>query len=102
VVCVVCLREGVPLYLYRASGDARSYIWREACTPPPLHVKEAPTHEGVAEQRRQGVAAPWDQSGRSLTEPPRHRLCVVGHMLDMGCVTPQVLGLHFGTYIAWA
>jgi hypothetical protein len=38
--------QGVPLYLYRARGYARSYIWREACTPLPLHVEEAPPQQG--------------------------------------------------------
>jgi hypothetical protein len=49
IVSLLCLLfqvcdgvEGVPLYLYRARGGAASYIWREACTPPPMHVEEAP------------------------------------------------------------
>jgi hypothetical protein len=57
-VCDVFERGRVPLYLYRERGGAWSYIWCEACTPPPLHVEEAPIHEGVAEQRRQGGGGP--------------------------------------------
>jgi hypothetical protein len=70
---VWCVWErGVPLYLYRARGDAWSYIWREACTPLPLHVEEAPTHEGVAEQCRQGATAPREQPvpDRASSPPP--------------------------------
>jgi hypothetical protein len=65
LTCVVCLlvlcvgvEGGVPLYLYRARGGVRSYIWREACTPPPLHVEEAPPQQGEAGRRPEGSGRP--------------------------------------------
>jgi len=70
------MREGVPLYLYKSLGYAGGYSWHEIGAPLPLNGSMPPPIEGVAEQRRQGVARP-------LTELPRHRLHMVGHGLDM-------------------
>jgi hypothetical protein len=62
---VCCCVEGVPLYLYRARGGTESYIWREACTPLPLHVEEALPQQWEVGRclegsgRPLGVIGPW-------------------------------------------
>jgi hypothetical protein len=60
---VCCGVEGVPLYLYRARGGARSYIWHEACTPSPLHVEEAPPQQGEAGRCQEGSDRPLGAAG---------------------------------------
>ena len=80
--CGVCWEGGLPLYLYMALRRCSGYSWCEA----PGCTTLAWSHATAYRRRGWGAPAggqPPPTTGRPLTAPPRHRLCVAGHGLVM-------------------
>jgi hypothetical protein len=74
---VVCPLEGVCLSIYtRAMAVLLAIFGMETRDAPPQHESMPLPEEGVAERRQEG-------SGRPLTRPSHHRLCMVDFGLDM-------------------
>jgi hypothetical protein len=76
------LREGVPLYLYMSYGGASGYLWRGDTWCTALSCVHA-TARGRSGQEAPVGERPALGSGWPLTEPPRHRLRMVGSGIDM-------------------
>jgi hypothetical protein len=81
VLCVE--RGGYPSIYTRSMAVFLSIFVMEAQDAPSQHEGMPPLEEGVAEARQEG-------SGRSITEPSRHRLCMASLGLDMN-QCPRVL-----------